>query len=231
MTLEEKDIKRILEEVNKSSNKERKEMVDNYRFDAKKSNNLLVHIMFDGDISEVGTAKAKVYDQQIMWRKRMWPIDKDAIPWIDRKGVSHLFMDINQSDGTYRFLEPRKLNLQQPEIIKCTSCDKDIELPFPRYTKPLDMCTQCGGSISYDARNVRDMLKRKTIDTFWGLDTSQILIIIIMGIVAIGCLGGLFYLLGQNQTLSDQLAKFQPKTPTNTCAGSGCPHFILGVVS
>ena len=79
-------------------------------------NILLCHIM-NNMVNEVGIAKTKLYSQQFQWKKRMWPIDKEAVAWIDRKGIHHMFFDVNESDGTIRFLNARKDNIIDD---KCT---------------------------------------------------------------------------------------------------------------
>lgn len=152
-------------------------------------NTLICHILND-DLTEAGHVKARKYNQEFVWRKRMYPI-KDEIGdtfITDIKGRKHLYVNVNESDGTYHWLTPTKLNLVKPSL-----------------DGAIDKCGECGGSISIDAHNVWDMLKRKTIDTFWGLDNTFTLLLIIMGIVAIGAMGFAFYLFGQNNTLNNQL--------------------------
>jgi len=179
-----------------------------------KNAELQIHIL-DAFHTEVGVPKAKTFSQDFTWNKRTFPISPDAVGYVDKKGVKHLFCDANEADGTLRWLSPRKVNLLDSK--------GDI----------IDKCAQCGGKISIDASNVRDLVKRKTISTFWGLDSSHILLLLVMGIIAIGAFGGLFYLLGQNQNLQSQLNKYLPtaeeikesrKIPVN-------PNFILGVLS
>lgn len=190
----------------------------------KTSAKLYCHVMHDL-VNEIGIAKCKVYSQEFSWRKRMYPIDKDAIAWKDKKGISHLFIDVNESDGTIRFLSPQKLNLLSGEV--CKLCNSPV---------PIDLCGKCGDRISYDARNVRDLLKRKTIDTFWGLDSSHIILLMLMGIVAIAGIGASMYLIGQNTKLQEQLNKYLPtaeevkasKMVTNAPATTTTPKLILG---
>lgn len=177
-----------------------------------KRNLLLIHIL-DEYKNEVGTAQAKTFSQEFSWKKRMFPIDPSAVGFTDKKGIKHLFTDANQSDGTIRWLAPDKTNLR----------DENGQI--------IDKCTSCGGKISYDARNVRDLLKRKTIDTFWGLDSSHILLLLVMGIIAIGAFGGLFYLLGQNQNLQQQLNKYLPTAEEiKASKGNTVPKMILGEI-
>lgn len=147
-----------------------------------KSKKLIIHIM-ENLTNEVGRARAKVYSQEFTWKKRMWAIDSSAIAWVDTKGVSHYFVDVNESDGTIRFLHAQKDNIID------------------------NKCTACNGKISIDAKNTWDLLKRKTINTFWGVDSSHIVLLIIMGIVAISAVAGIMYLLGQNTKLTEQYTK------------------------
>jgi len=138
-------------------------------------------------INEVGLVKTKLYSQEIQWKKRMWPIASDAVAWKDKKGISHMFFDVNESDGIIRFLTPDKMN----------------------YTG-IDKCAECGNRISIDAKNTYDLLKRKTINAIWGLDQSHIVLLMILGIVALIALAGIFYLIGENKNLQTQLNKYLP---------------------
>ena len=180
-------------------------------------NILLCHAL-DEFNREVGVVKTKTYAQDFQYKKRVFPIDPSAIPWIDKKGIAHFFVNINEADGLIRFLEPRRINLDGEP---CKTCGSPV---------PLDLCTKCNGRITIDAVSVRNMVKRKTIDTFWGLDQSHIMIILIMGMLAIGAFGGAFYLLGQNQNLQQQLNKYLP-TPEEVKASKQVTNkFILGVL-
>lgn len=176
--------------------------------------------MLNDDLTEAGSVRAKKYNQEFTWRKRQWAIPSEDNPVIvkirnenneekeaympipsfitDKKGIKHLYVKVNESDGVYYFLSPRALNL------------------YDTKGEPIDKCGQCGGSISIDARNVRDMLKRKTIDTFWGLDNTFTMLLIVMGIVAIGAMGFAFYLFGQNNALSTQVKVLQAQIAPTT---------------
>jgi len=150
-------------------------------------NILLCHIMQDM-INEVGIAKTKLYAQEFQWKKRMWPIDKDAVSWVDRKGLHHMFFDVNESDGTIRFLNARKDNIID------------------------DKCMECGGKISMDAKNTWDLLKRRTVDVLFGVDSSHIVLLMIIGIVALICIAAVFFLIGENKKLQDVITQYI-KTP------------------
>lgn len=153
---------------------------------------LLCHIMQDDLKHEIGVAKSKVGNQDFTWRKRMFPISNDAI-WVDKKGISHIHVVINESDGTIRYLLPQKQNIID------------------------DKCVACDGKISIDAKNVYDLVKRKTINAIWGIDNSFFLLLIVVGIFAVGALGFAFYLFGQNTTLQNELRIL--KTPVQMLLG------------
>jgi len=165
---------------------------------------LICHIMANPNL-EITTVKRKLYDQDFTWKKRIFPIAQDAI-WYDKKGLGHLHVEVNESDGTYRFLYHQKTNLEDSS------------------GNPIDMCGKCGDRISIDAKNVWDLVKRKTVDTFWGLDNSHVLLLLIMGIVLVIMMGALFYVIGDNQKTNQLLAQYLKPPPGNTVTG-----FILGV--
>lgn len=175
---------------------------------------LVCHLLYNMK-DEIGTVKAKKYAQEFSYKKRMWPIDKDAVSYTDRKGNEHYFCDINESDGIVRWLDPIQFN--------------HLEFVGENKVQFLDKCSECGGRITYDARNVRDMLKRKTIDTFWGIDSSHIMLLLVMGIIAIGAFGGLFYLLGQNQNLQQQLNKYLPSAEEVKQSRNPLPNTVKAI--
>lgn len=172
---------------------ETRELKEHYRYNKNKT--LQIHIQ-QNIKNGVGAVRKKLYDQDFTWKGRAYPIDHQSIIY-DNKGVGHLFYDANTSDGVIRLLSPAQLNL----IDTNTQCDKCHRLA------PLDKCNKCGGAITYDARNVRDLIKRKTLTTFWGLDQSHILLLLVMGIVMIGAFGGMMYILGENQKINQAYTK------------------------
>lgn len=170
---------------------------DYHRYSKKKT--LICHIM-SSPHSEITQIKKKLFHQELQWKDRMYPIAQDAI-WFDRKGIGHIHLEVNESDGTMRFLFHEKTNLVDEN------------------NKSLDMCGKCGDRISIDARNVRDLLKRKTINTFWGLDNSYVLLLMILGIGLVASIGAVFYLIGDLQTTHELLNKYlvpvpKPVTPS-----------------
>lgn len=174
----------------------------------------MCHIL-DENRKEVGRpVKVDAKKQDFTWRKRAYPINREAIPYTDYNNNQHYFVNVNESDGTVYFLTPKQLNLYESEI----GANGQYQI--------LNKCGICGDKISIDASNVYDMIKRKTIGAIWGIDQSHIVLLIIMGIVAIAGLGGIFYLLGQNQTLQKQLLD-----TTTQLAQLKAPEvrFILGV--
>ena len=145
-----------------------------------KSNRLLIHIMANNN-REVALVKSKIYNQEFMWNKRMYPIDKNGFI-ADKKGYAHYYQDVNESTGMLTF-------------------NKSY----------IDQCVKCSNKIGQDAVNTRDLLKRRTISAIWGIDNSHILLLMIMGIVLVVIAGILFYVYGQNQQLTEKLEQYLPK--------------------
>lgn len=167
-----------------------------------KRTRLICHIM-ENEHKEIAIRKAKTFDQEFTWKKRVFPIDYKAI-WTDRKGISHLHVQVNEADGTFRFLYNIKDNIID------------------------DKCSACGGKISIDAKNVRDLVKRKTINAIWGLDQSHILIIMIAMIACVILAGALFFVLGQLETTQNQLAKYLPAPKQSSTSLNGVAQLVLG---
>lgn len=145
------------------------------------------HIM-DDDLNEVGKVKVNTSKQEFEYKKRMWALPKniDTATWRDKKGIYHLHVHVNESDGIIRFLEPKKFIT-------------------------IDICKKCGNRISIDAKNVWDLMKRRTITAIWGIDNTFTLLLILMGIIAVGAIGALFYVIGENQTLQTQIQVLQAR--------------------
>lgn len=193
---------------------------------------LLIHVV-DDFLNEVGKpVKSRTWKQEFTYKKRTFPIEPSACQHTDYRGIRHLYIAVNESDGTYRFMEHRKFNLLEPLELECPDCGNTNQVPLDVIGMPRNQCDKCGDKISYDAKNVRDLVKRKTIDTFWGIDSSHILLLLVMGIIAIGAFGGVFYLLGQNQNLQAQLNKYLPKPEDVKATGatSTVPKLMLGVM-
>lgn len=161
-------------------------------------NILICHVMNElpSGLKEIGFVKAKTQNQEFSWQKRIYPIPKDALDaiWEDKKGISHLHVFVNESDGVYRWLTPEKLN----QYFFDNDNGKTV-------LKPLDTCVKCGGRITIDATNVRDLVKRKTVNAIWGIDNSFMLLLLMMGIVLVIMMGALFYIIGQWQASQQQL--------------------------
>jgi len=102
----------------------------------------------------------------------------------DYKGNNHLYLDAN----------------------KCTTIGLKKQVT--------DTCVKCNGELSIDARNVRDLVKRKTIETFWGVDQTHIILLLIMGIAVMGLIGLSFYLYTDNQKLNTKLQVYLPPAPS-----------------
>jgi hypothetical protein len=141
-----------------------------------KNKKMIVHFMINPN-KEVGKPKKiRVYAQEVTWKKRTWPINRNNIV-TDSKGMSHYYVDINK-ERSYSF--------------KATITDT---------------CKKCGGDLAIDSRNVRDLVKRKTIETFWGVDSTHIMLLLIMGIVLVAMIGVIFYMYTDNSKLNIQHIK------------------------
>lgn len=175
MSEDNPDSKKPLGKENLLSKDDRKELP------VFKSNKLFVHFMVNKN-REIGNTISKIYNQEVMWKKRMWPLDSTAFI-SDKKGFAHIYLDINEADGTLRF-------------------NKSY----------VDKCVECGNTIGQDAVNTRDLLKRKTISAIWGIDNSHIMLLLIMGIVLMILAVAVFYMYGENQKLVSKLATLVPPT-------------------
>jgi hypothetical protein len=147
---------------------------------------------------EVGIAKGNTYDAELKWKKRQWNISpeiKNDCFIVDRKGITHCWLDVNQADGTYHFLTPEKLNLY-------TSA-RDV----------IDKCGECGGQISIDAQEHRIVNRKNIIKSFWGLDNSYMLLILLLGIVCVILVGALFFVVGELNKTNTLLQKYLAPVP------------------
>jgi len=154
---------------------------------------------------EVGKAKGNTFDAELKWKKRQWNISpevKEDCFIYDKKGVAHCWLDVNQADGTYHFLTPEKLNLY-------TSA-RDV----------IDKCGECGGQISIDAQEHRIVNRKNIIKSFWGLDNSYMLLILLLGIVCVILVGALFFVVGELNKTNTLLQKYLQPAPTSTTVTS-----------
>lgn len=110
----------------------------------------------------------------------------------DFKGNAHYYIDINK-ESSYSF-----------------------------HKQVTDTCRKCGGKLAIDSKNVRDLVKRKTIETFWGVDSTHIMLLLIMGIVLVAMIGIIFYLYSDNSKLNGKLQTYLPPAP-NTKVTSSLP--------
>lgn len=133
------------------------------------------------NLEELGRVKVSLKEQEFSWRKRMWAIpklDKNSA-WQDKKKNYHIHVAVNEADGILRLLKPEKL-------IK------------------VDQCVKCSGKISMDARNQWDLNKRKTITSLFGTDTTYVMLLLVMAIVAVAGIGLAFYMFGQVNLLQKE---------------------------
>jgi hypothetical protein len=56
-----------------------------------------------------------------------------------------------------------------------------------------------------DAKNARDLLKRKTIEAIWGIDSTHIILLIILGIGMLIAVGGMVFMINQNNVLQGKI--------------------------
>lgn len=146
-----------------------------------KNKKMIVHFMVNPTKEVAKPKKIRVYAQEVTWKKRIWPIDRNHII-TDSKGIPHYYLDINK---------------EKSYLFKATVSDT---------------CRKCGGELSIDARNVRDLVKRKTIETFWGVDSTHIMLLLIMGMVLMVMMIGLFYVILDNQKKEVELQKYRTVT-------------------
>ena len=74
-----------------------------------------------------------------------------------------------------------------------------------RFGKSPDKCSKCSGKMSIDARNARDLLKRNTITAIWGIDSTHIILLMILGIALLGVVGFAFYEYTEQQKLQTKI--------------------------
>lgn len=101
----------------------------------------------------------------------------------DYRGEAHIYLDVNDS--------------------AVLSFNKDHA----------DKCKKCSGKMTIDARNGRDLVKRKTISALWGIDTMPMMLLIVLGIVLLAVVVFTIYLYGDNQT-KDALLQHYLKAPS-----------------
>lgn len=161
-------------------------------------NTLIAHIMEEK--KEVGIAKVKTYSDSIKWKKRLWAISEQARKEgfiIDRKGVTHLYIDVNLADKIYYFLTPTELSR------------------YDLVHKPIDQCTKCGGKLSIDAMAQKALTNKGNIISFWGRDNSYVVLLLILAIGLILAVGAVFYMVGENQKTNELLKKYLVPLPTS----------------
>lgn len=78
-------------------------------------------------------------------------------------------------------------------------------LSTKRFGQSIDKCKDCGKKMSIDARNARDLLKRKTIEAIWGIDSTHIILLMVMGIALLAAIGFAMYVFNSNQALQGKI--------------------------
>jgi hypothetical protein len=119
--------------------------------------------------------KTNIWTQQVEWKRRIFPISHEDF-LIDSKGIHHVYVDCNK-------------------------------MTTKRFKKSVDKCVKCGGKVeqNIDARNARDLLKRKTIEAIWGIDSTHIILLMIMGIALLAIVGFAFYEYTEQQKLQTKI--------------------------
>lgn len=94
---------------------------------------------------------------------------------VDAKGIHHQYVNVND--------------------VSVLSFNKDHA----------DKCRKCGGKMFIDARNARDLVKRKTIEAIWGIDSTHIVLLIILGVMTMVTTFSTIYFANQTTALQQQI--------------------------
>lgn len=172
-------------------------------------NKLICHIL-DDNRKEVGTTKGNTFDAELKWKKRQWNIAEESKKTCfitDKKGITHVYVNVNEADGTLHILTPKQLNLYSG-------------------TTPIDKCGECGGQISIDAQSHRIVNQKNIIKGFWGIDNSYMLLILLLGIICVILVGALFFVVGELNKTNTVLQKYLQPAPNVVTS-----KFILGAIA
>ncbi len=74
-----------------------------------------------------------------------------------------------------------------------------------------DKCKKCGGKMTIDAREARELGKRGVFHAIWGLDSTHMILLIIFAIGAMSMAGAFFYFFNQDTLHKTQLANSESK--------------------
>lgn len=94
-----------------------------------------------------------------------------------------------------------------------------------RFGGAIDNCVKCGGKMTIDARNARELLKRNTIQAIWGIDSTHVILLMILGMGLLAVVGFAVYEYTQGQALqtkidsalaSQSLKPLAPDKPSET---------------
>ena len=152
-----------------------------------KPKKIVVHLMLDESTEYSKPFMIKGNSQDFTKHKKTFPVERKFLVR-DSKGRNHLYVDVNKCI-TYSFKK-------QPTV---------------------NHCRKCGGQLTIDARNVRDLVKRKTITTFWGVDSMPLILMIVMGIIILGMFAFAFYLYSDNKAKDATIdALKNPSPPKGT---------------
>ena len=113
---------------------------------------------------------------------------------VDSDGKHHMFVEANDS--------------------AVLSFNKDHE----------DKCRKCGGKMTIDARNNRELNKRGVIQAIWGIDPAHMVLLIVMGVIVILGIGAALYFGQENSTLHTKIDTAKATKNLNAL------NFVLGEI-
>lgn len=100
-----------------------------------------------------------------------------------------------------------------------------------------DRCKKCGGKMTVDARQARELGKRGVFHAIWGIDSTHMILLIIFALGMAGGIGGFFWAYNQDTLHSAQLAGARTEiarlnqiinpVPTNNTSSDGTVHRSL----
>lgn len=157
-------------------------------YSGNKRKKMRVHVMLNN--KEVGKAKCKIYDKEITWKKRIYPIEQSRII-TDLKGNAHLYVDANK--------------------MQCLSLERE---PIPQ-------------DKLVDAKNARDLLKRKTIQAVWGVDSMPMIMLMILMLGMVIMAGAIMFIMfdptviPQVKAMKEELARYKALPPALPPATTG----------
>lgn len=74
-----------------------------------------------------------------------------------------------------------------------------------------DTCKKCGGRMTIDARQARELGKRGVFHAIWGIDSTHMILLIVFALGAMGMAGGFVYYYNQDTLHKTQFENAQQK--------------------